>query len=390
MKQYLAQFGAASTLLFMLLAACGGSGSGSGDIPDPEPPPPDGPFVRLQRFTEGVGSGFAVGADGAVYGLARTSLLRIDAAGTVTKVREFFVGRAFTDPDCFTSVGGLVAGPSGSFLIGALPCSDEVSQVGQLTAAGDYTFWDSSYPASLDGPAFDSAGRVYVTSAGDEEVSGRPSFVSRLDGPGATAWTVDFGASIGLERPQGPLAQGVDGWLYGVASPYRAGYEPFDPPNAVFRIATDGTVQTVRMLVAADGVGDVLLPGLLLDPDGWIVGVTSQGGDLGFGSIWRMRTDGTGLEALHHFAWAGANGNLLRAPDGRIYGTVRPRGDAGNGLIYRLAVDGTFTVLHEFVSPSQQPVGTLLLHDGLLYGTTWDRRSGRGAPGDLYRFRVPD
>ena len=89
-----------------------------------------------------------------------------------------------------------------------------------------------------------------------------------------------------------------------------------------------------------------------------------------------MATDGT-FTTLYAFSgsdgaypWAG----LLQAADGDLYGTTSSGGVIpGYGTIFRIASDGTsFTTLHTFVnSDGADPLGGLIQGaDGYLYGTT--------------------
>src|SRR5262249_55183019 len=114
--------------------------------------------------------------------------------------------------------------------------------------------------------------------------------------------------------------------------------------------------------ISEDGVSpecDLILSGNRL------YGTTYFGGTFGGGSVFKVNTDGTGFTNLHFFQWAGfysyppaysatnADGGhpssgLVLVGD-TLFGATDNGGLYGNGTVFALKTDGTgFTVLHSF------------------------------------------
>ncbi len=122
-----------------------------------------------------------------------------------------------------------------------------------------------------------------------------------------------------------------------------------------------------------------------------VYGTTFYGGANGYGTVFKVNTNGTGFTALHHFAYADydSNSNLTNA-DGvnayglalagsTLYGVANQGGTLANGTIFKVNTDGTgFTLLHTFtaIDPNTSqnndggaPSGSLVLTGDTLYGT---------------------
>lgn len=111
--------------------------------------------------------------------------------------------------------------------------------------------------------------------------------------------------------------------------------------------------------------------------DGMLYGTTSGGLfiPLSPGTVFKVRTDGTGYEVLKHFGggdganpWAG-----LKLSGNTLYGSTRFGGTRDEGTIFKLNTDGTeFLVLkHCTLSEGGYPYAGVTLTDGVLYGTMW-------------------
>jgi uncharacterized repeat protein (TIGR03803 family) len=146
--------------------------------------------------------------------------------------------------------------------------------------------------------------------------------------------------------------------LYGVATDYNR-----DVGGAVYRMALDGSGYTIlhQFNVKTEGgfynvQGDV--PSLMEGADGYLYGATQSYGH-GDGSIYRMAHDGSNFQVLHYFHAPASDGTnfggafVAATPifgsDGLLYGTTTNGGNYGTGTLYRLAADGSgFTVLYNF------------------------------------------
>ena len=95
------------------------------------------------------------------------------------------------------------------------------------------------------------------------------------------------------------------------------------------------------------------LSGALLAPgDGFLYGTTQNGGPNGTGNVFRLHPDGTSFADLHDFSVANANtgvnadgsapnGALVVGGDGFLYGEAQAGGAGGYGTLFRLRPDGT-------------------------------------------------
>ncbi|HKC25573.1 MAG TPA: choice-of-anchor tandem repeat GloVer-containing protein, partial [Thermoanaerobaculia bacterium] len=119
--------------------------------------------------------------------------------------------------------------------------------------------------------------------------------------------------------------------------------------------------------VIADGLGN-------------LYGTTVAGGFSNAGTVFKVKTDGTGFTLLHAFAAGPSDGENPRAPlildgSGNLYGTTSGGGSSYVGTVFRVKTDGTgFTLLHSFAegeSVGENPSSSLILdRSGNLYGTT--------------------
>jgi uncharacterized repeat protein (TIGR03803 family) len=109
--------------------------------------------------------------------------------------------------------------------------------------------------------------------------------------------------------------------------------------------------------------------------------MTENGGSNGFGTIFKMKTDGTGFQTLFQFgsnvnAQYGAHpkGTLLLGSDGKLYGMASAGGTGLGGTIFRINTEGTgFSVIFNFNSTTGSFPWASLVEDvnaGFLFGTT--------------------
>jgi uncharacterized repeat protein (TIGR03803 family) len=184
---------------------------------------------------------------------------------------------------------------------------------------------------------------------------------------------------LGLSYPSG-LIQGADGGLYGTT-----GFGGTAGRGSVFRINTDGTAFTVLHSFGTTG-GYEPTVAVTQGDDGTLYGTTQGGGDFGFGTVFKLNTNGTGFTQLYSFGAFSDDARSPQAPllqglDGNLYGTSSAGGASaiggasGYGTIFRLRPDGSGeAVLHSFVTSGgdgQRPYASLVQDGaGALYGTT--------------------
>jgi uncharacterized repeat protein (TIGR03803 family) len=203
--------------------------------------------------------------------------------------------------------------------------------------------------------------------------------------PPRTAWALSPGARVqvrllhsfklggqaqhGGARPQAGLIRASDGYLYGTTN--RGGR---DGVGTIYRMIDAHTVQTVHTFKWEGGGPTYPTTPLLQASDGMLYGASTSGGDVGWGTIYRLKPD-RGVEIMHsqgpgtgHQAMAG----LIQASDGHLYGVMRSGGAWGHGTIFRLGLAGDYEVLHDMFGPTdgalpEQPL--VQGADGNLYGT---------------------
>ena len=236
----------------------------------------------------------------------------------------------------------------------------------------------------LDGVVWGSDGFLYGTS----QVGGGHSSGStyRMD-PSTGSYEIlhKFGKDADDGKfPSGRLIEQADHEWIGVTETGGRHAQ-----GMVFAMRPDGFIKPLHEFgKKGDGMAPRGSP--VLGPDGWWYGVTATGGALNLGTLYRLGPAGE-YEILHSFERSatldGANptGPLVQAPDGWLYGTTRTGGD-GFGTLFRIATDGTYEQLHRF---GNGKVGKTPLHaltlggDGQLYGST--SRGGPHRQGAVFR-----
>ena len=188
--------------------------------------------------------------------------------------------------------------------------------------------------------------------------------------------------------------------------------------GTVFAVKTDGTGFTTLYsfssstpppapLINADGIEPNRQ---LVLSSNTLYGTCQAGGSSGSGTVFAVKTDGTGFSAIYSFsavpdyALGGPNSDGawpmsgLMLSGGPLYGTARSGGNSGNGTVFMLNTDGSgFTAAYSFtdpfVSPSNvtnadgaQPFGGVILSGNVLYGTC--EAGGDSAVGTIFKVNT--
>jgi len=146
--------------------------------------------------------------------------------------------------------------------------------------------------------------------------------------------------------------------------------------GTVFAVKTDGTGYTNLYRFIGTGFGAHPQSGLILAGN-TLYGTTYDGGSNNDGTVFAVNTAGTGFTNLHHFAFAVDGGNLqagLVLSGNTLYGTTSAGGSANNGTIFAIGTNGTgFTNLYAFtnVNDGGAPEASLILSGTTLYGTAF-------------------
>jgi len=262
--------------------------------------------------------------------------------------------------------GNLVEGPDGNFYGttthgGALGSGS----IFRVTPSGILTTLISDQANPAAGLVVGNDGLLYGMSGGGGPF-GWGTLFSMTTGAILTNFAVLDGTNGG--NPQFGLALAGDGNFYGASAEGGA-----NSLGAVFRVTPGGLV-TALASFAFDTNGAMPGAGLTLGPDGELYGLTSAGGTIGGGTIFKVTTQGV-LTTLHSFQ--NTEGFVHRAaltagPDGNLYGTSRDGGSSDRGSVFRITTNGVYATIASFMGPngaaamSQLTVGA----DGQLYGAT--------------------
>ena len=182
----------------------------------------------------------------------------------------------------------------------------------------------------------------------------------------APATLVSFNGANGA-NPLASLVQGTDGNFYGTTDlGGSAGY------GTVFRMTTNGTLTTLVAFNSSNGAYPQAA--LTLGNDGNFYGTTEQGGGVLFGTVFKMTAAGalTTLVAFNYGNGSHPYAALTPGNDGNFYGTTQQGGSAGYGTVFKVTTNGALTTLAAFnLNNGANPYAALTLgKDGNFYGTT--------------------
>jgi len=269
-----------------------------------------------------------VGSDGALYGVTDAfGKGSVNAGGTIFKINQdgsgFQVLHTFSDD------------PDGGMTISDVDVT--------LTLGTDHFLYGATF---LGGDS--ELGTVYKLA----EDGGSYQVLHRFDN------------SQNDRMPVATLLQASDGWLYGMTT-----------EGVIFKMNTNGGGYTV-LTNAIEGT----LSGLLEGHDGGIYGTTLE-------SVFKVNKDGSGYTTLHAFNGVdGSNtvGRLIQSTNDFLYGVAR-EGGSGFGSIFRVDTNGNnFQVVHNFNDGSfpgdgEFPQAGLAAGiGGFFYGTTINGSTNTG------------
>lgn len=189
------------------------------------------------------------------------------------------------------------------------------------------------------------------------------------------------------------LIQASDGNFYGAAQLTTFGTS--NPQGGtLFKITPTGQF-TLLFTFRADSHGNYVngnnpASGLVEANDGFLYGLTFEGGTNNAGVLFRIGKTGTGFTVLHNFCSAAncADGNLphslLLGHDGNLYGATSLGGSStgncvvysGCGTLFRFSPPNTLHTFFTFDGSSTQgaePVGLIQGSDGNFYGADGNR-----------------
>jgi uncharacterized repeat protein (TIGR03803 family) len=181
--------------------------------------------------------------------------------------------------------------------------------------------------------------------------------------------------------PQGMIIFGQDGAIYGTQ--YGGGLYN---QGVIWRMTTGGTYSVLYDFKGTNqpgGSSDGAQPEgrLALGPDGTIYGTTSFGGSpSGYGTAWSIKQVGASWVYTQLYKFGSGNAGslphsgLILAADGALYGTTAGGGAYGGGTFYKLIPSGAswvYVTLHSFIPRDingDSPYGDLLYANNNFYG----------------------
>jgi uncharacterized repeat protein (TIGR03803 family) len=360
---------------------------------------PDGSgFQMLYSFSGSDGSqpnaALAQGSDGALYGSTVLggannggTLFKLNIDGSGFQTLHNFNGSDGKQPSAalIQSIGGTLYGTT----VGGGANNDGV--VFKLNTDGTgfqslHSFSGADGSSTVASLVQGSDGALYGTTYSGGANSFGAVFKLKTDGSGFQA-IHSFSGSDG-NTPYASLIFGPGGTLYGTT--YGGGA---NVDGTLFKLKTDGTgFQTLYVFNNSGKDGWFPTSSLIQGSDGMLYGTTQLGGSDGFGTVFKLSTDGSGLQTIYSFS--GADGqyplaSLLPGSDGALYGTTELGGVNNDGTVFKLNPDGSaFQTLHSFSgNDGDQPYANLIQgSDGALYGTTW--YGGANQYGTIFKLKI--
>jgi uncharacterized repeat protein (TIGR03803 family) len=241
-------------------------------------------------------------------------------------------------------------------------CQFGCGTVFKLDTAGNetvlYSFSNGSDGCNpAQGLVSDEAGNLYGTTSACGS-SGHGT-IFKIDIAGNFTLLHSFGGRRehdGAVPLFGHLTMDKSGNIYGLTS--RGGNQGF---GALYKLSKSGTLSL--LLSFNDSEGSPPLGSVLRDDAGNFYGTTYMGGLYGSGALWKVSKKGK-KTVLHNFDRnaRGPQAGVTRDSKGNLYGVTDYGGTFDNGVLYKFSADGTYTLLHSFdgLTDGEQPLGEVL------------------------------
>jgi uncharacterized repeat protein (TIGR03803 family) len=296
-------------------------------------------------------------------------------------------------------VGGLAAGPSGSFYgtteygggsAGAGIAYQLTPAYPQYTLTTLITFGSQSpYGSySLATPAV-FGGNLYLTASQGGQFGNGVVF----GGFGIHPFGSKAGDGVG---PMAGVIVDSSGNSFGTTQNGGGNYTNCTPGCGTVYEVTPAAKESVIYAFQGGADGAYPIAALISDGNGALYGTTSAGGASGNGTVFKLTHTRTGYtkKVLYSFH-GGTDGAYPAAPvvmaGNSLFGTTKSGGQYGQGTVFSLTMKAsvwTEQVLHSFQGGNDgaQPLAGLLIENGSLYGTT----SGGGpfGAGTVYRIKT--
>jgi uncharacterized repeat protein (TIGR03803 family) len=350
-------------------------------------------YSVVANFTDGAEGGYPVtaliqGASGNFYGSDSTGgpnnsgvVYQMTPAGTLSLLWQ---PPASCTTDCELPAGALTQGSDGNFYgVTETGGSNSSGSIFKITPSGTYTtlysFTDGTDGSDPDGPLVEgSDGNLYGVANQGGLANGCPNafgangcgtvFKISTSGSGFKVVYTFQGTDADSGYPSGGLVQGSDGNFYGTTG------------GTVFKVTTGGTLTTIATITTSSD-GAYFNGPLAEGADGAFYGTASESGNDGYGTIFKASASG-GFTLLYTFTGQADGGaplaGLWAGTDGNFYGTTSQGGNLscaegfGCGTIFAMTTAGQPTTLYTFSTQANGVLGGPAVtqgSNGSLYGT---------------------
>jgi uncharacterized repeat protein (TIGR03803 family) len=353
--------------------------------------------INVHGFSAANGEGISargdlvLGTDGNFYGTAYAggasglgAIYRLAPDGTLTILHSL----AGATTEGSNPYGGLLQAADGNFYgTSYFGGARQVGSVFKVAPDGTYTNL-ASFDASSRGAYFPYTGLVQASDGNFYGTTLRggandAGVVFKMDAAGTVTVIHEFQGGAEGSNPEGQLVVGADAALYGTTLQGGSGGR-----GTVYKVTTTGTITTLYSFpalgafntagVATNATGANPRAGLTLGSDGNFYGTAYQGGEGGFGTVFRMTPAGA-VTVLRAFAGAPTDGanplaGVTRDTDGSLYGTTERGGTSGAGTAWQITAGAQYRLLHAFTSLTYDggtPYTKLIPLGGFLYGLTY-------------------
>ena len=335
-----------------------------------------------------------LGPDGNLYGTTSTGgkgfgtvfQIKPERAAQLTTLYEFA-----NSPDGATPYGGVVFDSAGNlygttFVGGANGYGTIFKLAADGTETTLYSFKndtvDGGFPAS--GLILDDQGNLYgAASSGGHYDCG---IVFEVTQAGLETILHTFKLADG-RTPAGALFRDKEGTLYGT--------NQSDGPSGggtVYSLDAGGHFKVLHGFPLANPKDGTYPMGGVVLRQGILYGTSLSGGKYDKGTVYRVKTDGSGEALITSFRGAAGENPvspLILDMAGNLYATAEAGGADNLGVAFKLTPSGQETVLHSFRGPDgSTPQSALTLdQSGNLFGTTsGESTHGSGKPATIFEL----
>jgi uncharacterized repeat protein (TIGR03803 family) len=208
--------------------------------------------------------------------------------------------------------------------------------------------------------------------------------VYKVDSSGNETVLYSFTGGADGGNPYAGVIRDPAGNLYGTAT--RGGGSNV---GVVYKVDSSGN-ETVLYSFVGGLDGAIPVGGVIRDSAGSLYGSTANGGNWGYGNVYKL--DSAGNETVLYSFTGGADGEspfagVIRDSAGNFYGTTFEGGASNKGVVYKVDSSGNETVLYSFTGPdgAKPTAGLIFDKAGNLYGTT--QYGGRERAGVVFKVK---